>query len=82
MLGIPIQVHAVGGLRDGFESQGRKAPSGLPVIGILGRTFLQPWVVRKKTDAIDITDSARRHAGCHPAQRQACERVRLSVSTG
>jgi hypothetical protein len=40
-LGVPIQVNGVVGLRDGFESQGIKAPNGLPVIGILGRTFLQ-----------------------------------------
>jgi hypothetical protein len=41
MLSIPSQVHGVVGLREALESQGIPATNGDPVIGILGRTFLQ-----------------------------------------
>jgi hypothetical protein len=41
MIGVPIQVHGFVGLKESFESQGIKPANGLPVIGILGRTFLQ-----------------------------------------
>jgi hypothetical protein len=41
MIGIPVPVHGFVGLQESFESQGVKPSNGLPVIGILGRTFLQ-----------------------------------------
>jgi hypothetical protein len=33
---------------------------------------MKPWSTRKKADAIEITDSARRHPGYRPAPRKAC----------
>ncbi len=41
MMSIPIKVHGFVGLQETFQSQGLKPANGLPVIGILGRTFLQ-----------------------------------------
>jgi len=41
MMAIPIRVHGIAGLQESFESQGIKPTNGMPVIGILGRTFLQ-----------------------------------------
>lgn len=41
MISIPIDVYGFVGLQESFESQGIRTTNGLPVIRILGRTFLQ-----------------------------------------
>jgi hypothetical protein len=63
MIGIPIDAHGFVGLQKTYESQRIKPANGLPVIGILGRTFLQ--FVRFTYDGlsgnliIEIDDSVR-----------------------
>jgi Aspartyl protease len=41
MIRIPLEVHGIAGMRENYDSQGIKPKNGLPIIGILGRTFLQ-----------------------------------------
>ncbi len=41
MIRIPIEVHGIAGMRENYDSQSIKPANGLPIIGILGRIFLQ-----------------------------------------
>jgi hypothetical protein len=63
MIGIPTDAHGFVGLQKTYDTQRIKPANGLPVIGILGRTFLQ--FVTFTYDGvsgnlvIDIDDSVR-----------------------
>jgi predicted aspartyl protease len=41
LIGIPLSVHGIAGIQANHEALNLKAANGLPVIGILGRSFLQ-----------------------------------------
>jgi hypothetical protein len=41
MIGIPLTAHGVAGIQANHEAHNLKAANGLPVISILGRSFLQ-----------------------------------------
>jgi predicted aspartyl protease len=41
LIGFPLPVHGIVGLQANHEAHNLRAPNGLPVIGILGRLFLQ-----------------------------------------
>jgi predicted aspartyl protease len=41
LIGFPLPVHGIVGLQTNHEAHNLRAPNGWPVIGILGRVFLQ-----------------------------------------